>query len=56
MNQENVSIGDYNNVKILYTNIKNISNTQAIDERLWAGLSHSIFWKYLQYRTKISPY
>lgn len=54
MNQENVSIGDYNNVKILYTNMKNISNTQAIDERLWAGLSHSIFWKYLQYRTKIN--
>lgn len=54
MNQDNVSIGDYNNVKILYTNMKNISNTQAIDERLWAGLSHSIFWKYLQYRTKIN--
>ena len=34
--------------------MKNISNTQAIDERLWAGLSHSIFWKYLQYRTKIN--
>jgi len=38
----------------MYKNLKHISNTQAMDERLWAGLSHSIFWDYLQYRTKIN--
>jgi len=52
--QEELSIGDCNNVKIMYTNLKHLSNTQAADERLWAGLSHSMFWKYLQYRTKIN--
>lgn len=54
MTQKEVSIGDCNNVRIMYKNLKHISNTQAMDERLWAGLSHSIFWDYLQYRTKIS--
>ena len=54
MGQEELYIGDCNNVKIMYTNLKHLSNTQAADERLWAGLSHSMFWKYLQYRTKIS--
>ena len=54
MTQKEVSIGDCNNVRIMYKNLKHISNTQAMDERLWAGLSHSIFWGYLQYRTKIS--
>jgi len=54
MSQKEVSIGDCNNVKIMYTNLKHLSNTQAMDERLWAGLSHSIFWDYLRYRTKIS--
>ena len=38
----------------MYTNLKHLSNTQAMDERLWVGLSHSIFWDYLRYRTKIS--
>ena len=54
MTQKEVSIGDCNNVRIMYKNLKHISNTQAMDERLWAGLSHSIFWDYLQYRTKIN--
>ena len=44
--ESDISLEDYNNVKILYTNLKELSNTQAADERLWVGLSHSIFWKY----------
>ena len=46
--ESDISLEDYNNVKILYTNLKELSNTQAADERLWVGLSHSIFWKYLK--------
>ena len=54
MSQKELSVGDCNNVKIMYTNLKHLSNIQAMDERLWAGLSHTIFWNYLQYRTRIS--
>jgi hypothetical protein len=45
---------DYNNVKILYNNLKNLSNTQATDERLWSGLSHSNFYEFMVYRLKLN--
>lgn len=45
---------DYNNVKILYSALKDISDTQASDERFWAGLAHSDLWEYMRYRCKLT--
>ncbi len=44
---------DYNNVKILYLALKKISDTQAADERLWVGLSHSSLYGFMRYRCKL---
>lgn len=44
---------DYKNVKILYSALKNLSNTEATDERLWAGIAHSNFYEYMLYRCKL---
>ncbi|MDO4793673.1 MAG: DUF6339 family protein [Filifactor alocis] len=44
---------DYNNVKILYLALKEISDTQAADERLWVGLSHSDLYEFMLYRCKL---
>lgn len=41
---------DLENIKILYTNLINITDSQASDERLWAGLCHDKFWEYMQKR------
>lgn len=38
------------NVKTLYSSMMDISEAEASDERLWAGLSHSVFWNYMQSR------
>lgn len=44
---------DFNNCKILYANLSFLSESQACDERLWAGLCHDIFYKYLRERFKM---
>lgn len=44
---------DIENIKILYSGLKGISDSQATDERLWAGLAHVNFLKYIQHRFKI---
>ena len=41
---------DLQNCKILYTKLINISESQASDERLWAGLCHSVFYSYVRSR------
>lgn len=41
------------NVKQVYGNLKFLSESQASDERLWAGLSLGYFWNYVQYRWKV---
>lgn len=41
---------DLQNCKILYTKLINISESQASDERLWAGLCHSVFYQYVRAR------
>lgn len=53
MSSEKPENTDYNNVQILYTALKDISDTQASDERFWVGLAHSELWKYMQYRCKL---
>lgn len=41
---------ELNNCKILYTNLKRLSPSQASDERLWAGLCNGIFYSYVRRR------
>ena len=41
---------DLENIKALYSSLKDLSVVNATDERLWAGLSHNLFWDYIQYR------
>lgn len=41
---------DLENCKILYTNLMRISESQASDERLWAGLCNGTFYKYCRMR------
>lgn len=48
--KNNISLTDVNNVIALYSNMKMLSDTQATDERLWAGLCHGEFWEYLHKR------
>ena len=41
---------DLENVKILYSAMKNLSVVEASNENLWAGMAHSDFWDYVKYR------
>ena len=50
MTRENPSDTDYYNVKILYDKLRDISDAQATDERLWVGLAHDCLFEYMQYR------
>lgn len=45
---------DLENCKIIYTNLMRISESQASDERLWAGLCNSTFYKYCRTRWEYS--
>ena len=53
-NEEKPEYTDFNNVKKLYDALKDLSNIQATDERLWAGLAHYNFWNYMLYRGKFT--
>ncbi len=37
-------------MKILYESLKELTDSQASDERVWAGLAHSYCWDYMQKR------
>src|SRR3989344_6021738 len=51
MSQNNPNETDYENIKRFYTAFKKLKDSQATEERLWAGLCHSnYFWDYLKYR------
>ncbi|MDP3385788.1 MAG: DUF6339 family protein [Eubacteriales bacterium] len=41
---------EFNNCKFLYKNLSFLSDSQASDERLWAGLCHSVYYPYLRKR------
>lgn len=47
---------DFKNCKILYNNLRMLSESQCSDERLWAGLCNGTFYSYVrnryQYNTK----
>lgn len=48
--EHDLSKQDVENVIRLYSAMKNLTDTQATDERLWAGLTHGDFWGYMQQR------
>ena len=50
--EHDLSMQDVENVIRLYSSMKELTDTQATDERLWAGLAHGDFWKYMQNRWK----
>lgn len=41
---------DFQNIKILYSSLKNLTNCQASDERVWCALCHGLFWNYMRNR------
>ena len=41
---------DIVNIKQMYTNMKDLNDSFASDERLWAGLCHTVFYEYMQSR------
>ena len=47
---ENPEKDDLENIKIIYTNLSKLTDSQASDERLWSGLCHDLFWNYMQKR------
>lgn len=46
---------DYLNCKIIYENLKFLSESQASDERLWAGLCNETLYKYMRKRYEYAP-
>lgn len=47
---------DVNNTMELYKAMKTLTDTQATDERLWAGMCHCDFWDFLQERWQVNDY
>ena len=45
---------DLENIKILYSSLKHLTNCQAADERVWVALSHGMLWEYMQKRWPLS--
>ena len=41
------------NVRRVYGNLRTLSDVDAADERLWAGLCLGVFWSYVKYRRDI---
>lgn len=41
---------EFENCKILYKNINFLNETEASDEKIWAGLCHSVFYSYVRNR------
>lgn len=39
---------DVDNAKILYGAMKELSDSDATDERIWAGLNHGILWEFMR--------
>lgn len=53
MSEEKPFMTEAENVKRVYGNLCFLSDSQASDERLWAGLCLGPFWKYVKYRWEI---
>lgn len=52
LDSRNIGEIELENCKILYEHFKKISESQASDERLWAGLCNGVFYQYVRERWK----
>lgn len=52
---KDVGSSDMENVRILHSNLKFLTKSEAADERLWAGMSHSVFWDFMRERWSNRP-
>lgn len=43
---------DFENIQKMYLALRNLSESQAADERLWAGMCNKVFYEYLRKRWK----
>lgn len=50
ISKEDPASTDLENIKILYSNLKMLTDSQAVDERFWVGLAHRNFWGYMNER------
>ncbi len=46
----NTNISDRKNVEIIYDAMRNLSPSNALDERLWAGILFGQLWDFVKYR------
>lgn len=53
MSESKAFLTEAKNAQIIYENMKFLSDSQASDERLWAGLCLGPFWNYVKYRWNI---
>lgn len=53
MSAEKPFFTEFENVKRVYNHLNFLNESEASDERLWAGLCLKTFWKYVQYRWNI---
>lgn len=54
MSQADPFLTEYENVRRVYTRLRSLPDSQASDERLWAGLCLGHFYDYVKYRWKIN--
>ncbi|MEK4324645.1 DUF6339 family protein [Paenibacillus sp. FSL R7-0312] len=47
---------DFENTKKVYTALREMTLTQASDERIWVYLAHQTFWKYMRERWPVESY
>lgn len=52
---KDIGNSDIENVKTLHSHLKFLTKLEAADERLWAGLTHSVFWSFMKDRWSIRP-
>ena len=48
--EEKPASTDVINIKLFYTKLSQLNDSFASDERLWAGLSHTLFYEYMRKR------
>ena len=47
---------DLENTRILYSSMKNLKPSQAVEERIWVYLTHTKFWDYMRKRWPAERY
>ncbi|HHX62255.1 MAG TPA: hypothetical protein GX707_16320 [Epulopiscium sp.] len=53
VNKKETAKADVENVKMVYGNLKFLTNEQASDNRFWTGLTHLNFWGFMRERWNV---